>query len=277
MENSTKKKLLIGGSVLVIAGVGGFFLWKYLKKKKEEAEKKKAEEEAARLAASNTNTNVNVSSGGGGGGGTSVIPSGTDVLAFQKFANSKGEKLTEDGKAGPKTNAAWTKWGADYQKSTQANPAFDEAVKHLVSKGLSETGLRAMGSDYVIAWANANKAGQATFTFGGKYYDSKTGNATTPSTPVESSIGKTIYPKSSYVNVRSSASAASGPFNNTFIGQINSPNAIGNVKNFTIGADKFRWYEVDLLTPLAQSTTGLVGWNQYAKTGWVREDAIKFA
>jgi len=275
MEKSTKKKLLIGGSVLVIAGVGGYFLFKYLKKKKEEAEKKKADEAAALLAASTKSTNTSTGGSGGGGGYTSGIPTGTDILAFQKFANSKGEKLTEDGKGGPKTNAAWTKWGVDYQKSTAKDPALEDAIAHLVSKGVGESGLRLVGKDYVIAWATANKAGQSTFVLGGKYYDAKTGYGTSaPQATGESAIGKMAYPSGAYANVRSSASSASGAFDNTFIGQINSPNVVGKIKNLTFGADKKRWYELDLLTPLAASTTGLVGLNPYAKTGWVREDAI---
>lgn len=273
MEPGTKKKLIIGGSILVVAGVGGYFLWKYLKNKKEEeeAKKKQAELDAAAAAAKATQSQSSQVTQSY----TSSIPAGTDILDFQKFANSKGETLKEDGKAGPLTNSAWSKWGSDYQKSKASDPAFEDAVKHLVSKGLTETGLRNMGKDYVIAWATASKGGQATFVLSGKYYDVKTGNATSaPQATGETAIGKIAYPKGEYSNVRSSASAASGAFDNTFIGQVNSPNAIGKIKNLTFGADKFRWYEVDILTPLAASTKGLSGYNPYAKTGWVREDSI---
>lgn len=284
MEKSTKKKLLIGGSVLVIAGVGGYFLFKYLKKKKEEAEKKKADEAAAALAAATPS----VSSGGGGGGGGSTnygpFKSSDEVKAFQDWLDTKyptwlkGGKLNKGsgyGSYGPSTTSAYATYGKEYSGSTAKDPALEDAIAHLVSKGLSESGLRLVGKDYVIAWATANKAGQATFVLSGKYYDAKTGNATSaPQATGESAIGKMAYPSGAYANVRSSASSASGAFDNTFIGQINSPNVIGKIKNLTFGADKKRWYELDLLTPLAASTTGLVGLNPYAKTGWVREDAI---
>jgi hypothetical protein len=272
MEQATKKKILIGGSVVVILGVAGYFAYRYFKNKKEE-EKKKAEElAAAAAAASAAATASSGTSSGSSSGVSSPLGSSADILAFQKYANSKGAKLTEDGKWGPKSQTAWNTYGAEWQKSTTTNPVLEDAIKHLVSKGLSESGLRSMGADYVIAWANANKSGQSTFVLAGKYYDAKTGNQTSASG--ESAIGKIAYPKGAYVNVRSSASAASGAFDNTFIGQINSPNAVGKIKNLTFGADKFRWYEVDLLTPLAASTTGLTGLNPYAKTGWVREDNV---
>lgn len=287
MEKSTKKKLLIGGSVVVIAGVGGYFLYKYLKNKKEEAVKKKAEEDAAAAAAASSGSGSGSGKTSGGGGRSSSFgpfKSSDEVKAFQDWMDQKyptwvkGRKLNKGsgyGSYGPSTTSAWNTYGSEYSKAISTPSAIDEAIKYLVSKGYPEAGLKTMSSDYVIAWANANKGGQAKFTYGGKYYDSKTGGAT--SAPAESMVGKIAYPKSSYVNVRSSASAASGAFDNTFIGQINSPNAIGKIKNFTIGADKYRWYELDLLTPLGASTTGLLGLNPYAKTGWVREDTIKIS
>jgi hypothetical protein len=272
MEPGTKKKLIIGGSILVVAGVGGYFLWKYLKnKKEEEAKKKQAELDAAAAAAAASKSQSSQTTQSY----TSSIPAGTDILDFQKFANSKGEKLSEDGKAGPKTDYAWSKLGSDYQKSKASDPMLESAIAHLVSLGFNGDSLRSgFNKDFVISWATANKAGLPTFTFNGKTYDAKKGTATTVATTGETAIGKLAYPKGEYSNVRSSASAASGAFDNTFIGQVNSPNAIGKIKNLTFGADKFRWYEVDILTPLAASTKGLSGHNPYAKTGWVREDSI---
>jgi len=273
MENSTKKKLIIGGSILVVAGVGGYFLWKYLKNKKEQQEKEKQAKADAEKAAAEASANANKQSYSQSYVASS-IPAGTDILDFQKFANTKGESLKEDGKSGPKTQAAWVKLGGDYQKSKASDPMLESAIAHLVTKGYKDASLRTLGKDFVIAWGTANKAGLSTFNYGGKTYDAKTGNATTVATTGETAIGKIAYPLGAYSNVRSSASAASGAFDNTFIGQINSPNAIGKIKNFTFGTDKKRWYEVDLLTPLAPSTAGLLGHNQYAKTGWVREDTI---
>ena len=63
---------------------------------------------------------------------------------------------------------------------------------------------------------------------------------------------------------------------NTFIGQINSPNAIGKVTNYTMGNDGKRWYYIKTLaTPLMESTHGLWYANTHMKSGWVREDQIK--
>jgi hypothetical protein len=283
MEQATKKKILIGGSVVVILGVAGYFAYRYFKNKKEE-EKKKAEElaaAAAAAAASSGTSSSGASTGVSSSSSFGPFKSSDEVKAFQDWMDQKyptwlkGKKLNKGsgyGSYGPSTSSAWNTYGAEWQKSTTTNPVLEDAIKHLVSKGLSESGLRSMGADYVIAWANANKSGQSSFVLAGKYYDANTGKLTSASG--ESAIGKVAYPKGAYVNVRSSASAASGAFDNTFIGQINSPNAIGKIKNLTFGADKFRWYEVDLLTPLAASTTGLTGLNSYAKTGWVREDSV---
>jgi len=130
--------------------------------------------------------------------------------------------------------------------------------------------------DYWAALASARSLGAPTFVFGGKTYDTKTGRAyVPPAASGESAIGKIASPKGRYVNVRRSASAASGTFNNTFIGQINSPNVIGKITNLTIGEDGKRWYYIaSLLTPLSASTEGLGFGVPNQTKGWVREDQI---
>jgi len=51
--------------------------------------------------------------------GTSVA---SEIKAFQTYAISKGAtSVTADGKWGPKTKAAWQKYGADFTKSTAAS------------------------------------------------------------------------------------------------------------------------------------------------------------
>lgn len=42
----------------------------------------------------------------------------SDISAFQSFANSKGAKLSVDGKWGPKTKAAWAKYGSSFSPSS---------------------------------------------------------------------------------------------------------------------------------------------------------------
>lgn len=134
MEQSTKKKLLIGGSLLVVAGVGGYFLLKYLKNKRDEEAKKKADADAAAAAAASAAANKPKDQTS-----TSVtVPKDApaDVLGFQKFANSKGytPKLSEDGKWGAKTSAAWSKLKQDYNSFlSSSNMKFAKTYDLLAS------------------------------------------------------------------------------------------------------------------------------------------------
>ena len=110
MEKRTKKILLVSGTLLLVGGA--FWLWWRNRPKKDE-----------------TNTDGNVidtgNTGGGqigggqiGGGSPVSQTRPSNVLSFQRFANSKGytPKLVEDGKWGSKTSAAWSVWGNDYEK-----------------------------------------------------------------------------------------------------------------------------------------------------------------
>ena len=126
----SKKGLIIGISLLVATGLG-LLIWHLHEKKK------------AKLLAGNGTTPdtaptsstdpgsasapVN-NSGGGSSSPVSTISSNTnpvtvqggypkDTLAFQKWSNkNKGTTLKEDGIYGPKTKAAWTSFGLEYQK-----------------------------------------------------------------------------------------------------------------------------------------------------------------
>jgi len=111
MNPKGKKVLIITGALLVIAGVVAYLL---VKRKKKELEEAKA------ILDATTSTSQSGSSTTQSGGSTSTNTSNmpSDVLDFQKFANSKGEKLVEDGVWGSKTSSAWSKWGAEYKGSS---------------------------------------------------------------------------------------------------------------------------------------------------------------
>jgi hypothetical protein len=70
-----------------------------------------------------------------------------DILAFQIFAIAKGEALTPDGLWGPKTSAAYTKWGNDWETSkivvpttppptTTIPPPTEQKKEEMKKKGL---------------------------------------------------------------------------------------------------------------------------------------------
>lgn len=103
MEKRTKKALLVSTSLILI-GVGVYMLYKRTKGTEEES------------------TDVTDNTGTTPVSETSITPDTSkpsNVLAFQKFANSKGytPKLSEDGKWGPKTSSAWNALASDYKKS----------------------------------------------------------------------------------------------------------------------------------------------------------------
>ena len=106
MEKRTKKILLISTSVLLIAG-GIFWLWWRNRPKKEET-----------LTDGTTNETIGDSGNLGTTTTTTTPTKPSNVLSFQKFANSKGytPKLVEDGIWGSKTSAAWNVWGSEYEK-----------------------------------------------------------------------------------------------------------------------------------------------------------------
>jgi len=68
-----------------------------------------------------TNRPIEVKSSACGCSGVDGSSTYEQILAFQQWANSKkGAKLAVDGKYGPLTGSAFTKWGAEYDKSTAA-------------------------------------------------------------------------------------------------------------------------------------------------------------
>jgi hypothetical protein len=106
MEKGTKKALLISSALLLVGG--GIYLWFRNRPKTEE----NPTEENTGGTSTGSTSDSSVSN-------TPAVSKPNNVLAFQKFANSKGysPKLKEDGAWGPKTSAAWTALAADYNKS----------------------------------------------------------------------------------------------------------------------------------------------------------------
>jgi hypothetical protein len=107
MEKGTKKALLISSALLLVGG--GIYLWFRNRPKTEET----PTDESTGGTSTGSTSDSSVSSP------TPAVSKPNNVLAFQKFANSKGysPKLKEDGAWGPKTSAAWTALAADYNKS----------------------------------------------------------------------------------------------------------------------------------------------------------------
>jgi hypothetical protein len=119
----SKTGLIIGISLIAITGIG-LLIWYFHDKNKKELELKNG-------SSSETNTDGSAKNPSADDSGvqttikTSTNPmqvvsdKPTDVLAFQKFANSKGwsPKLKEDGIFGSKTGAAWVSLKSDYNKS----------------------------------------------------------------------------------------------------------------------------------------------------------------
>ena len=167
MKPKGKKVLIVSVALLVIGGVVAYLL---INKNKEKKAKAKADADAKALAdASQQGGGTGTSGGGASGGGTSDKPS--DILAFQKFANSKGEKLVEDGLWGTNTSKAYSKWKDEYNKTS--SPAVDP------------------NKAYQDAWASARKANSPTFVFNGKAYDTTTGRVYVD--PSLIGIGDTLY------------------------------------------------------------------------------------
>ena len=106
MEKGTKKALLISSALLLVGG--GIYLWFRNRPKTEE----NPTEENTGGTSTGSTSDSSVSN-------TPAVSKPNNVLAFQKFANSKGysPKLKEDNTWGPKTSAAWNALSADYKKS----------------------------------------------------------------------------------------------------------------------------------------------------------------
>lgn len=111
MEKRTKKILLVSGSLLLVGGA--FWLWWRSRQKKDETNT-----DGNVIDTGNTGNTGNTGGGQSGSGSPVSQTRPSNVLSFQRFANSKGytPKLVEDGKWGSKTSAAWSVWGNDYEK-----------------------------------------------------------------------------------------------------------------------------------------------------------------
>jgi len=85
-----------------------------------------------------------------------------------------------------------------------------------------------------------------------------------PKNPVVSNIGKSLYPKSEYVNVRESARVNNGAINN-FIGKVLGANIMG---------DGYIWYRVAVIGQNLTDDKDLGKAKKDSTTGYVREDNI---
>lgn len=105
MDKRTKKSLLISAALILIGGAA-YMLYKRAKG---------TGEQTADATDSSESTPTTLSEPSS----SPITSKPNNVLAFQKFANSKGysPKLVEDGKWGQKTSAAWNTLASDYNKS----------------------------------------------------------------------------------------------------------------------------------------------------------------
>lgn len=265
MEPKTKKILIITVSLLVIGGTVGYILWKRKKDSKPKNPVLDPNTGGGNTPAYTPAYTPTVETKVVTPGTVTVVPGSPglnkdQIMAFQTYANTKGATLKIDGSWGPLTQAQWDKFGAEWKKMVGAG-AIAGVTSVTESPG------------YKVARQIAQMGFQPTFEYNKLWYDTKTGSKVATPITGDNAIGKIAYPKETYTNVRDEPRSASGTFDNTFIGKVNSPNAIGKIKNLTYGVDKYRWYEVDILTPLIKSDELGMG-NPYAKTGWVREDTL---
>jgi hypothetical protein len=283
MTPKGKKITAVVVSLLAIGGAVTYFLWSKKKGPFKPKDNVPVLPPVTETIIKYVNTPSGGSSGGGSGGGSTQQEQPSDILDFQKWViNKKGDKTIlggggstgfgDDGKWGSKTQKAWAKYKEDYKSSSDSTKNY---------------------ALYKKAWDSAKSKGAKTFfytrlltpdpddKYDGKkreYLTSTGAQYTAPNTPLvgEALIGKVVYPNGSYANVRDDSRVDNSGSDNTFIGQINSPNAIGKVTNFTFGADGKRWYYIkSLSTPLMESTHGLWYANVEQKSGWVRADSIK--
>jgi len=94
-----------------------------------------------------------------------------------------------------------------------------------------------------------------------------------PKNPVVSNIGKSLYPKSEYVNVRESARVNNGAINN-FIGKVMKGKEVGKVLGANIMGDGYIWYRVAVIGQNLTDDKDLGKAKKDSTTGYVREDNI---
>ncbi len=129
----SKKGLIIGISLLAATAIG-LLVWHLHEKKKAKllsgnaGAKNDATSGNSSTSPANTSASASTTSSTPSASVNTSISSSTnpvtvqsgspkDTLAFQKWSNkNKGTTLKEDGLFGPKTKAAWTSYGLEYQK-----------------------------------------------------------------------------------------------------------------------------------------------------------------
>ena len=240
----SKKTVLIVIVIIVaviLLSVAGWLIYKKFIKKDEEKNDNPLTDEGNPIV---TDTNTN----------TQDRP--TDVLAFQKFAKSKGAYLGTsgpnkdgvDGIWGGKTASAWAIWKGDFLKPAKLESSVNPYLN----------------------------------PFAGAYPVFNTNPNTNPTSNVATgynAIGKYAYTKGSYTNVRMEPGLGNF-FSNTFVGQANS-GKIGKIKAYQasgLGINVPGWYQLDLETTLVPSTAGLNHPSgsipALRKSGYVREDGV---
>lgn len=300
MDAKGKRNTLIVSSIILLGGAGFLIWWESSGKAKFG---KKEEEKPAGEMEVETPGEVKVETKPGSTGSSSG-PTATQTAlatAYRAWANSTDELKAKYGKTStykldasntPAYNSYFTNsyaaGKADYEKSLSGSD-MEVARAYLKEQGkqgklTGDWQHNSSGDNpgYIIPWYNALRAGQATFVFikndgTTKMYRSDSGNRYIAQAASGAALlGKTIYPSGSWVRVRSIPNPTSSSY---AIGIINSPNAIGKVKNYTLGPEGKTWYEVDLLTTLSNKSANGEGsvsytYNQYAKNGWVRSDVM---
>jgi hypothetical protein len=234
----SKKTVLIVIVIIVaviLLSVASWLIYKkFVKKDEEKNDNPLTDEENPIVTDTNTNTQGRP----------------TDVLAFQKFANSKGysPKLVEDGIWGGKTASAWAIWKGDFLKPAKLESSVNPY-------------LNPFAGAYPVFNTNPNA------------------NPTSNVATGYNAIGKYAYTKGSYTNVRMEPGLGNF-FSNTFVGQANS-GKIGKIKKYQasgLGINVPGWYQLDLETTLVPSTAGLNHPSgsipALRKSGYVREDGV---
>ena len=191
-----KKKVIIWGGIAIVAGIATYFIVKRFRKP-----------QTSDVPAVTPGAEVVPPAGGGGGnegdGGGSSAPTELDskakVLAFQQWViNTKKDKTMlgrggasgygDDGiwKAGGKTDAAWTKYGAEYKGSggsggSTTDASLEKAINLIVAKGSNASGkanrtyLLKTNPDWVKKWAWNLDNDRSAFGWGSYIWRTKTG------------------------------------------------------------------------------------------------------
>jgi hypothetical protein len=90
---------------------------------------------------------------------------------------------------------------------------------------------------------------------------------------IPKSIGKTLYPKTTYANLRSGA-YVDNSWPNNFVGAVYKPNAIGKVLEVMVAGDGYTWYKVAPIVANLVKDKDLGSPDKKATTAYVREENV---